>query len=91
MNGKYGYMDRTGKIVVTPQFRRAWHFHDGMVPVDSDTEGHGTINAVGKTTFPHQFAWISDFSEGLAQALMADASAKTGYIDHTRTLIIPAT
>jgi hypothetical protein len=91
LNGQYGYMDRTGKITVTPQFQRAWDFHDGMARVDSATEGHGIIDAAGKTTFLHQFSWIGDFSEGLAQALLADASAKTGYIDRTGALVIPAT
>ncbi len=91
LNGQYGYMDRTGKIVVTPQFQRAWDFHDGMGRVDSATQGHGIIDAYGKVTFLSQFSWIGDFSEGLAQALLADASAKAGYIDRTGALVIPAT
>jgi hypothetical protein len=91
VNGKFGYIDRTGKIVVTPQFQRAWDFHDGMARVDSATDGRGIMDAAGKVTFLHQFSWIGDFSEGLAQALLADAFARAGYIDRTGTLVIPAT
>jgi hypothetical protein len=91
LNGRFGYMDRTGKIVVTPQFQRAWDFHDGMARVDSATEGHGIIDAAGKATFLRQFSWIGNFSEGLAQVDMWDGSAKAGYIDATGALVIPAT
>jgi len=31
--GKYGYIDRTGKVVITPQFDGAWKFSDGMALV----------------------------------------------------------
>jgi WG containing repeat len=91
LSGKFGYMDRTGKITVAPQFQRAWDFHDGMARVDSASEGHGIIDAAGKITFLQQFSWIGDFSEGLAQALLAGPSEKAGYIDSTGTLVIPAT
>lgn len=91
IDGKFGYMDHAGKIVVVPQFQRAWDFHDGMARVDSATEGHGIMDAAGKAIFPHQFSWIGDFSEGLAQALLSDPSGKAGYIDSTGALVIPAT
>lgn len=91
IDGKFAYMDRTGKIIVAPQFQRAWDFHDGMAQVDSSTEGHGIMDAAGKAIFPHQFSWIGDFSEGLAQALLSDPSGKAGYIDNTGALVIPAT
>lgn len=90
LNGQYGYMDRAGKIVVAPQFRRAWDFHDGMARVDSATEGHGIIDAAGKVTFLRKFLWIGDFSEGLAQVDVWDGSAKAGYIDASGTLVIPS-
>ena len=91
VDGKFGYMDRAGKIVVAPQFQRAWDFHDGIAQVDSATEGHGIMDAAGKAIFSHQFSWIGDFSEGLAQVLLSDPSGKLGYINSTGTLVIPAT
>jgi hypothetical protein len=91
LSGQLGYMDRTGKITVAPQFQRAWDFHDGMARVDSATEGHGIIDATGKATFFRQFSWIGDFSEGLAQVDIWDGSAKAGYIDASGTQVIPAT
>ena len=91
VSGQFGYMDRTGKIVVTPQFQRAWDFHDGMARVDSATQGRGIIDPAGKVTFLSKFSWIGDFSEGLAQVTVWDGSVKAGYIDTAGTLVIPTT
>ncbi|MGC1620277.1 MAG: WG repeat-containing protein [Candidatus Acidiferrum sp.] len=91
VDGKFGYMDRTGKIVVTPQFQRAWDFHDGMARVDSATQGRGIIDSAGKPIFLPQFSWIGNFSEGLAQVTVWDGSVKEGYIDTTGILVIPTT
>jgi hypothetical protein len=91
LNGQFGYMDRDGKIIVTPQFQRAWDFHNGMARVLSDTKGRGIIDATGKLTFLSQFVWIGNFSEGLAEVGIWDGSNKSGYIDTTGALAIPAT
>src|SRR5258708_1071867 len=29
-HGKWGYIDKTGKIVISPQYYRAYAFHEGM-------------------------------------------------------------
>jgi hypothetical protein len=91
LNVQFGYMDRSGKIIVTPQFQRAWDFHNGMARILSDTKGRGIIDATGKLTFLSQFVWIRNFSEGLAEVGIWDGSNKSGYIDTTGALVIPAT
>jgi hypothetical protein len=91
VSGQFGYMDRTGKIVVSPQFQRAWDFHDGMARVDSARQGRGIIDPAGKVSFLSKFSRIGDFSEGLAQVTVWDGSVKAGYIDTTGTLVIPPT
>lgn len=90
LNGRFGYMDRAGKIVVSPQFQRAYDFHNGMAVI-SDAQGRGIIDSAGKVTFLKQFLWIGDFSEGLAEVEIWDGSAKSGYIDSTGALVIPTT
>lgn len=90
VDGHYGYMDHTGKIVIRPQFQSASDFHDGLAQVSSNTQGRGIMDATGRVTSVSKFGWIGDFSEGLAEVEIWDGSAKAGYIDATGTLIIPA-
>ena len=33
LGGKYGFIDRTGKMVINPQFDNAYHFSDGLALV----------------------------------------------------------
>lgn len=33
VNGKYGYIDKTGKIIITPQFDEAYPFSEGLASV----------------------------------------------------------
>jgi hypothetical protein len=84
LNTKYGYIDRSGKIVVSPQFDYAWDFHDGMGRVSG-----GFVDEQGKF-IPSQFIPVGNFSEGLAQ-IEVFAGTKTGYIDKAGKLAIPAT
>lgn len=90
LNGQFGYMDRTGKIIVRPQFQNASDFHDGMAQVSSPAQGRGIVDATGKITLLSKFVWIGDFSEGLAEVEIWDGSGKAGYIDVTGALVIPA-
>lgn len=89
LDGRFGYMDSTGRVIVSPQFQRGLDFHDGMARVDSDTQGHGIIDATGKVIFLKQFLSLGDFSEGLARVGIWDGSGKSGYIDKTGSLVIP--
>ncbi len=73
LNGKAGYIDRTGKIVLKPQFDGASYFSEGMarVSVGRDTiitEGfsQGFIDETGKVVIQPKWDVVSHFSEGLA-------------------------
>ena len=46
VNGKYGFMDRSGKTVVTPQFDQTWGFSEGLASVLVGTKW-GFINTKG--------------------------------------------
>ena len=46
-NGKYGFIDKTGKIVIKPQFDKAYPFHDGLALVIINNK-HGFIDKKGK-------------------------------------------
>jgi hypothetical protein len=44
---KWGYLDKTGKIVIAPQFRRAFDFSGGIAEVSTD-KGWAYIGKSGK-------------------------------------------
>jgi hypothetical protein len=73
INGKAGYIDRTGKIVLEPKYDGASYFSEGLarVAVGHDTiitEGYnqGFIDESGKLVIQPQWDVVSNFSEGLA-------------------------
>lgn len=73
VNGKAGYIDRTGKVVLEPQFDGASYFSEGFarVSVGLDTiisagYSQGFIDESGAIVIKPQWDVVSHFSEGLA-------------------------
>ncbi|MFH1258481.1 MAG: WG repeat-containing protein [Elusimicrobiota bacterium] len=76
VNDKWGYIDKTGKIIITPQFDEARTFSEGLAAVatieklksnaDLVNRKWSYINMTGKIVIDQQFSWAGDFSEGLA-------------------------
>ena len=74
---KWGYIDRTGKIVIEPQWYAASEFCDGLARVmpagkyECKGFGYGPpwgyVNRKGKLVIPAEFNQASEFSEGLAR------------------------
>jgi len=63
VDGKYGYINLKGEIVIEPQFLSAGEFHSGLACVRK----HGTfgfINKKGEVTIPYQFDSEAEFYEG---------------------------
>lgn len=83
-NGKAGYIDRSGKIVIEPRFEflrnHDGEFHDGLLSIGFDDAGYA--DTTGKVVISQKFAFSEDFSEGLAVAKLKDTDA-WGYIDRT--------
>ena len=51
IGGKWGYIDKTGKYVVNPQFDEVWSFSEGLAGViigDWKTSKWGYIDKTGK-------------------------------------------
>jgi hypothetical protein len=76
-NGKWGYINNKGDIIIKPQFDLAGAFSDGMALIILD-EKVGYIDETGKMAVAPQFETASPFSEGLA-AVMVDN--KWGFIN----------
>ena len=88
-NGKVGYIDNQGRIVVAPTLDE-WvtgEFHNGLL-VTGVSDGP-YIDATGKKVLDTGFHRNWDFSEGLAVAIREAIDKKWGYIDTRGNFAIP--
>ncbi len=85
---KYGYIDKSGKFIIPPQFDTSGFYNDGIAAVEVDGK-YGFIDKQGDFVIPLQFHSAYDFSEGLA-AVSIDGN-KYGYINKAGTVVIPPT
>lgn len=83
-NGKYGYADRSGKIVIPPQFGFAEEFSEGLAQIILNRKC-GYIDRSGKIAIQPQFDFAYSFSEGLASVKQ---NGKYGYIDKSGKIVI---
>src|ERR1700693_1991299 len=63
--GKFGYIDRTGKIIIPLQFDGANEFHEGLALVTANGKKL-FIDTTGRVVIKPDFDIVYDFSEGLA-------------------------
>ena len=88
VEGKWGYIDKQGTLVIQPQFDTAGPFRNGLAVVANDRK-FGYIDKTGKIVIPLQFASAGSFSEGLASVRIGDYMAgKDGYIDEQGKIVI---
>ena len=89
-DGKWGYVDRSGHVAITPRFERADRFSDGLAAVQ-DGAVQGYVDATGKIALVPEFAPVGvihrPFSSGLA---VVRVGQRYGYMDRTGKLAIPA-
>lgn len=98
-NGKWGFIDTSGKEVVSCRYDHVFPFSEGLAAVgnvDKDTQigKHGYINARGEEIIPLQYEYetatefldVASFSEGLAPVKMKNG--KKGYINKQGKVVI---
>ena len=66
MAKKYGFIDKSGKVVIEPQFDDVGPFSEGFAGVEKDGKW-GFIDKSGKVVIEPQFDDAEPFSEGLAK------------------------
>src|SRR4051812_8755457 len=68
VNNKQGFIDRTGKIVIKPQFQGAGEFSEGLAPVAINDNGYkeGYIDRTGKFAIKPNWDTAGKFSEAVA-------------------------
>lgn len=88
-NGKCGFIDKTGKIVVEPKYKQISYFSEGLAAVSENGKQFGYIDKTGKQIIEQKFTSESAFSDDLAISYEGFSSLK-GYIDKTgKTVIEP--
>ena len=75
-NGKFGLIDKTGKVVVEPKFDdMGIAFKDGAIVVGEMKYGrmkYGYVDKNGKTIIPPRYDEVRSFSDGLASVRIGD-------------------
>jgi len=88
INGKWGFIDSSGKIAIEPTFDYVESFSEGLAPFKQIINGKdkfGYINPKGEIIIPAKFEDAREFSEGLA---VVRINGKDGYINATGEFII---
>ena len=84
-NEKYGFIDKSGKFVIEPQFEFANDFCDGLARVQIN-EKFGFIDKSGKFVIEPKFDWIDfSLSKGIVRVKIDE---KWGYIDKSGKFVI---
>ena len=96
-NGRIGYVDKTGELVIPFKWKGAndydsgflasCSFSEGMAKVMNDEGSYGFIDKTGAVVIPCKWEYAGMFSEGMT--LVKDESGKYGYIDKKGEMVIP--
>ena len=91
--GLYGYVDRTGRMVIPPRFTLASPFSEGIAAATESgfrgVQQWGFIDRSGKWLIQPKFSWASEFVNGLAAVTL---DGRCGYIDHAgKMVVVPPT
>jgi hypothetical protein len=83
--GKYGFIDKTGRAITSAEYSQVEPFSEGLSAVEEDDKW-GFINNAGKLMIPLKFDHGASFSEDLAAAAQ---NGKWGFIDKKGNTAIP--
>jgi hypothetical protein len=77
IDGKIGFIDSTGKVIVKPKFAAAGKCAEGLIPVREHGR-YGYINTAGRLVIPYLYDYATEFHESYAIVYLND---KPFYID----------
>ena len=86
INGKYGFKNESGQIIIAPKYDRVYDFYGGLAIVSLDKK-YGFINQSGKEIISIKYQGADHFKEDMTRIQSND---KWGFIDKTGKEIIPA-
>lgn len=83
-DGKWGYIDVSGAVVIAPQYDLAWDFSEGLALARQGSQ-YGYIDKTGAWVIAPQYTDAWYFSEGLAPVETSDGWV---YIDRSGTVVV---
>ena len=86
-NGKYGFIDETGRVVIPCQWKDVNFFSEGLAGVKDENEKWGFIDKTGRVVIPCRWKEACFFSEGLAR--VQGENWEWGFIDKNGRVVIP--
>ena len=86
--GRFGFINEAGQVVVEPQYESIRSYSEGLAAVLIDGKW-GYIDTYGETVIDPVFDWVYDFSDGLAVFRVGEwDGGKRGYIDRQGDVVI---
>ena len=82
--GKHGFFDKSGAVVIDPQFDCVWDFRGGIAGVEINGKW-GAIDKNGIIVIKPQFDFICDFEDGLA---LAELDGKWGVVNKKGEFVV---
>jgi len=82
---KWGFVDKEGKVVISPQFAATGNFADGKCAVQNEEGKWGYIDSEGKIAISYQFDEAEKFVDGQAAV---EFDGKAGAIDDAGKYVI---
>jgi hypothetical protein len=88
IDGKWGFIDHGGEIIIKPQFSYTEGFSEGIGLVFQD-QWFKFIDKTGRQLFGQTFFWVAaPFASGLAHVgLLPRTAGRWAYIDHEGTVV----
>lgn len=88
-NGKWGYKDKTGKVVIELKYDFATSFSEGLASVNLDGKW-GVIDKTGNVIIDFKYDDIHPFHFGITAVTIGKKSlAKSGFMDNTGKELTP--
>ena len=84
-SGKYGYIDKSGREVVSPIYDKAGNFSEGLARIEKSGKW-GFIDKTNREVIPLIYDYADFFRDGLA---IVEISGNWGFIDKTNHEVIP--
>jgi hypothetical protein len=82
---KCGYMDKTGNVIIEPQYLVCNQFSDGVASVKSLDSNFGFIDRKGVYVIKPQFDRAAEFIDGIGKIVIGN---KEGYINKTGEVVL---
>ena len=85
-NGLFGFIDKTGELVIPYKWKNAESFSYGLAAVMDDNNNWGYINIKGEIIIPCKWSEVGQFVENIARVY---EGGLYGYINKSGKVVIP--